>query len=247
MPTAAVLDTGASYSIIIQSLARRAGVREIPGATGFGRGLHNREIPLTYGVLDGLAFAGYRLKNVPVLVMPDDALLFETRRGRLSLPMVLGLHLLKEFAITIEYEPAQVTFARADAGGSKVDPMQNLFYFRGRIFARTSVNLTDPALFLFDTGSEGTLMTSAGLSRLRLSRSLKLYPQPLSGIGQSRVEWGRLRRVSIGVDDSLLSFRDLAVREDDSAFEDGILGASAMKPFRTRIDFGTMRLVLEEP
>jgi predicted aspartyl protease len=245
--TTAVLDTGASYSIVVASLAGQAGVREIPEATGFGRGLHNREIPLTFGILDRLAFAGLELENIPVMVMPDDALLFETSRGDLPLPMVLGLHLLKEFTIRIDYDPSRLSLARADPKGPKTDPRQNLFYSRGRILARVSVNLASWSPFLLDTGSEATLMTSAGLARLRLPPSNKVYPKRVRGIGKARMEWGRIRRVSIGIDRFLLRFQDLIVREDDAASEDGILGASALRPFHVTIDFGRMRLILDEP
>jgi len=243
--TTAVLDTGAAYSIVIESLARQAGVREVPEAAAYGRGLHNKEIPLTFGFLDRLEFAGFEVRNVPVLIMPDDALFFETSRGELPLPMVLGLHLLKEFSVGIHYDPGRLTLVRTDPRGPKTDPSQNLFFVRGRVFVRASVNLSGWFPFLLDTGSEPTLMTSAGLRRVGLPPSSKLSPRPVQGIGKTRVEWGRIRKAAIGIDGFLLHFRDIVVREDDAAFEDGIIGASSLKPFHAQIDFRRMRLKLE--
>ena len=85
-------------------------MREIPNSQATGRGLHKREFPVTFGV-DGQArrSSGFTLHDVPVMLMPDEALIFETTRGAFPVPMVLGLHLLKEFTTEIDYrgEPSE--------------------------------------------------------------------------------------------------------------------------------------------
>ena len=40
-------------------------------------------------------------------------------------------------------------------------------------------------------------------------------------------------------------FQDLAVKDDDNAFEDGIVGTSLLEHFLVRLDFARMVLTLE--
>ena len=241
----AIVDTGAVYSILTRSFARQAGVREIPDSGASGRGLHRKDFPVTFGVVDRLEFAGFSLRDVPVMLMPDDALLFETSRGQFPVPAVLGLHLLKEFTMEIDYRNRRIAWTRSDFRLPKEDPDQNLFLNRGRLFVRASVNRTGFFPFLLDTGSEPTMMTSVGLTRSRLKSSNALAPRKVSGMGKSRVEWERIGKISIGIGGFGVRFRDLIVQASDAAFEDGVVGTSFLKNFRVRIDFARMILRLE--
>lgn len=241
----AIVDTGAVYSIVTRSFARQAGVREIPDSKASGRGLHQKEFPVTFGVLDKLEFAGFTLHDVPVMLMPDDALLFETSRGPFPVPAVLGLHLLKEFTVDIDYRGRRIAWTRASFRLPKQDPSQNLFLHRGRLFVRTSINRNGFFPFLLDTGSEPTMMTSVGLSRARLKSSNALARRRVHGLGKSRVEWGRIGKITIGIGGFGVRFRDLIVQEEGAEFEDGVVGTSFLKNFRVRIDFARMILRLE--
>jgi predicted aspartyl protease len=241
----AIVDSGAVYSIVSQSFAKRAGVREIPDSKATGRGFHKKEFPVTFGVLDNLEVAGFSLRDVPVMLMPDDALLFETSRGQFPVPAVLGLHLLKEFTVDLDYRGRRLTLTRQDFRVPKQDPDQNLFLNRGRLFVRTSINRNGYYPFLLDTGSEPTMMTSVGLTRAGLKSSSTLSPRKVSGMGQSRVEWERIARITVGVGGFGIRFRDLVVQEADGAFEDGVIGTSYLQNFRVRIDFARMILRLE--
>jgi predicted aspartyl protease len=244
--SAAIIDSGAVYTILTESFARQAGIREIPDSGAYGRGLHKKEFPVSFGVLDRLEFGGFSLIGVPVMLMPDDALLFETTRGQFPVPFVLGLHLLKEFTTDIDYQARRLRLTRTDFRVPKREAGQNLFFHGGRMFVRTSIDRNGFYQFLFDTGSEPTLMTSAGLMRAGLPSSSKLYPRKVYGLGQSSVEWGVVHEVTLGVAGYGARFKDIAVKEDENAFEDGVLGNSFLKYFRVRIDFSRMVLSLRE-
>ena len=99
-------------------------MREIPDSKAFGRGLHEKDFPVTFGIVDRLEFAGFTLRDVPVMLMPDDALLFETSRGQFPVPMVLGLHLLKEFTMDLDYGHRRITLTRADFRGASRIPIR---------------------------------------------------------------------------------------------------------------------------
>lgn len=245
--SAAILDTGASYTILTQSFARSVGVREIPDSKAFGRGLHAKEFPLTFGIIERLEFVGFAVTNVPVMLMPDDALQFETSRGQFPVPMVLGLHLVKQFRVGLDYAARRIELTRVDFRGAGRDPGQNLFVARGRLFARTSINRYGWYEMLLDTGSEPTMLTSNGVVRAKLNVSGKFYPKTLYGLGKSQAEWARVDSVTIGVSDYAVKFQSLVVKEDEGALEDGILGNSFFQNFRVSLDFQKMRLTLERP
>jgi predicted aspartyl protease len=244
--SAAIFDTGAAYTILTQSFAREVGVREIPDSKAFGRGLHAKEFPLTFGIIERLEFAGFSVRNVPVMLMPDDALLFETSRGKFPVPMVLGLHLIKEFSVALDYGKRRIELTRADFRGAKRDPEQNLFVAKGRLFARTSINRGGWYELLLDTGSEPTMLTSGGVKRAGLTTSRKFYPKKLHGLGKSQAEWSRVDAVTIGLSGFAVRFGNLVIKEDEGALEDGVLGNSFLKNFRVRLDFQAMRITLEE-
>ena len=243
----AILDTGAAYTILTQSFGKAVGVREIPDSKAFGRGLHTKEFPLTFGVIDRLEFAGFVVQNVPVMLMPDDALLFVTSKGEFPVPMVLGLHLVKQFRVGLDYSARRLSLTRVDFRGAGRDPAQNLFVARGRLFARASINRYGWYEMLLDTGSEPTMMTTTGVERAKLSASGKFYPKTLYGLGKSQAAWSRVDSVTIGLADFAVKFQNLVVKEDDGALEDGILGNSFLDNFRVSIDFQAMRVSLERP
>ena len=245
--SAAILDTGAAYTILTQSFARSVGVREIPDSQAFGRGLHAKEFPLTFGVIDRLEFVGFEVRNVPVMLMPDDALQFETSRGPFPVPMVLGLHLIKQFRVGLDYAARSISLERVDFRGAGRDPGQNLFVARGRLFARTSINRYGWYEMLLDTGSEPTMLTSNGVVRAKLSVTGKFYPRTLYGLGKSQAEWARVDSVTIGISEYAVKFQGLVVKEDEGALEDGILGNSFFQNFRVSLDFQKMKVTLERP
>ena len=245
--SAAILDTGAAYTILTESFARQVGVREIPDSKAYGRGLHAKEFPLTFGIVDRLEFGGFSLSHVPVMLMPDDALLFETSRGDFPVPMVLGLHLIKQFRLGLDYTKRRIHLTREDLRGTGRDPDQNLFVTRSRIFARCSINRGGWYLLLLDTGSEPTMLTSNGVRQAGLKASGKFYPKKLYGLGKSEAAWTRVDSVAIGLAGFGVRFRNLVMKEDDGALEDGILGNSFLKNFDVVIDFKRMRIELREP
>ncbi len=242
----AVLDTGASYCIVTRSFATEAGVREISDSDAYGLGLHEKPIPLTFGVVEELSLGGGRLTTVPVMIMPDEALSFVTARGPLPISAVIGLHLLKEFSLEIAYAERRVALERLPDSPRAVGPDQNLFFARGKVMARVTVESSPWSLFLLDTGSELTMLTAGGVKRLGVRTATGLYPKRIEGIGNARVSWGKVERLAIGFAGYRFRFRDMVVAETEGAVEDGVLGSSALAHFRVRIDFRRMKLDLED-
>jgi hypothetical protein len=247
-PETFVLDSGASISLLTDSAAERLGVRFVPGATAGARGLHDVETPMRMGWLDSLRLGDVTLTDVPVGVLPDGTLTFETASlGVFRLNGVLGAHFMKEFDWRIEYLEKRLFAIRLDPGAKRGSKDQNLFFRRMKPMVRASLNGEPWSLFLLDTGSEPSMVTRGGVRRTRLLEPEANYPITLEGIGQSRVSWGKISNVSVGVGAWAVRFKDIVVKEEGEGIEDGILGASFLSNFDVEIRFGAMTLALENP
>jgi len=247
-PEEMVLDSGASLSLLTESAAARLGVTFVPGATALAKGLHEADLPMRLGWVDSVRVGDLTLTDVPVGVLPDGTLTFETASsGVFRLNGVLGVHLMKEFDWRIGFESRLLEAQRLDRSAPHGSKDQNLFFRRMKPMVRVSLNGQPWSLFLLDTGSEPTMVTRGGLRRTRLFEAEAAYPITLEGIGQSRVSWAKISNVTVGVSAFMVRFRDIVVKEESDGIEDGILGASFLSAFDVEIRFGAMTLALENP
>jgi predicted aspartyl protease len=247
-PEEFVLDSGASVSLLTDSAAERLGVHFVSGATAAARGLHGTEIPMRLGWVDSLRLGDLTLTDVPVGILPDGTLTFETTSlGVFRLNGVLGAHLMKEFDWRIEYLEKRVFARRLDPKALRGSKDQNLFFRRMKPMVRTSLNGRPWSLFLLDTGSEPSMVTREGLRRTHLFEPEAAYPVTLEGVGESRVSWGKISNVSVGVGAYMVRFKDIVVKEEGTGLEDGILGASFLSNFDVEIRFGAMTVTLVDP
>jgi hypothetical protein len=247
-PEEMVLDSGASLSLLTEGAAARLGVTFVPGATATARGLHATELPMRLGWLDSVRLGDVTVTDVPVGVLPDGTLTFETTSsGVVRLNGVLGAHFMKEFDWRIEFGARRVRAWRLDPRLVRGSKDQNLFLRRMKPMARVSVNGQPWSLFLLDTGSEPSMITRAGLLKTRLFEPESAYPMALEGIGKTRVSWGKISNVTLGVGPYMVRFKDMVVKEEGDGFEDGILGESFLSSFDVEVRFGAMTLALENP
>jgi len=247
-PEEMVLDSGASISLLTDSAAERLGVRFVPDATAAARGLHASETPMRLGWLDSVRLGDLTLTDVPVGVLPDGTLTFETAAlGVFRLNGVLGVHLMKEFDWRIEFIEKRLFARRLDPKAPRGSKDQNLFFRRLKPMVRASLNEQPWSLFLLDTGSEPSMVTRGGLRKTRLFEPEAAYPVTLEGIGKSRVSWAKISNVTVGVGAYMVRFKDIVVKEESDGLEDGIVGASFLANFDVEVRFGSMALVLENP
>ncbi len=243
-----VFDTGASMSLVTESSAARFGIVPVAGAVAGGYGLHRVEFPMRFGWAGTFRLGAITLLDVPFGIVPDDALTFTTlHTGEFRFDGVLGVHLLRQFDWRIEYSGRRLYGVRLDPASPRGSQGQNLFLRRLKPMVRVSVDQKPWFLFLFDTGSEPTMLTRPGVRRGRLGGGEANYPMTLEGIGQSRVSWGKISNVAIGADRWMVRFRDLVVKEEPDGLEEGVLGSSFLSSFDVEVRFGAMRLALESP
>ena len=244
---AMVFDTGASLSLLTESAAARMGIERVEGATAGAVGLHQTEIPMGFGWARTVRIGGLTLEHVPFGILPDGALTFGTSGIPYTFDGVLGVHLLKELDWLVDYEARQVGAVRLPARARRGSREQNVFFRRMKPMVRASLNQEPWFLFLLDTGSEPTMLTRRGVQKARFFKSEATYPMTLEGIGQSRVSWGKLSKVTIGVERYMVRFADIIVKEEGEGIEDGVLGSSFLGNFDVAIRFSTMTLKLERP
>lgn len=243
-----VFDTGASMSLLTESTAARFGVRAVPDAVTGAYGLHRVEFPMRFGWAETVRLGALVLRDVPFGIVPDDALSFSTTHsGEFRFDGVLGVHLLREFDWRIEYGARRLLGVRLDPAGARGSEGQNLFLRRLKPMVRVSVDQQPWFLFLFDTGSEPTMLTRTGATRAKPGGSEPSYPITLEGIGKSRVSWGKVSNVTVGADGWMVLFRNLVLKEEADGLEEGVLGSSFLSRFNVEIRFGAMRLTLECP
>jgi len=247
-PEEMVLDSGASLSLLTESAAARLGVTFVPGATASAKGLHATDLPMRLGWVDSVRLGDVTLTDVPVGVLADGTLTFETvSSGVFRLNGVLGAHFMKEFDWRLAYGDRLVHARRLDRRLVRGSKDQNLFFRRMKPMARASIDGQPWSLFLLDTGSEPSMITRGGLRKTRLFEPEAAYPVTLEGIGKSRVSWTKISNVTVGVGEYMVRFKDIVVKEEADGIEDGILGASFLSPFDVEIRFGAMTLGLENP
>lgn len=244
---AMVFDTGASLSLLTESAATRMGVDRVEGATASAVGLHQTEIPMGFGWARTVRIGDLTLEHVPFGILPDDALTFGASGTPYGFDGVLGVHLLKELDWLVNYETKQVRAVRLEPGLRRGSREQNVFFRRLKPMVRASLNQEPWFLFLLDTGSEPTMVTRRGVQKAHFFRSEATYPMTLEGIGQSRVSWGKLSKVTVGVEKYMVRFADIIVKEEAEGVEDGVLGSSFLANFDIAIRFSTMTLKLERP
>ncbi len=243
-----VFDTGASISLLTESAARRLGIEVVPGAKAGAYGLHRVEIEMGFGWAKNVRIGTAILTHVPFGILPDGALTFGSEAsGQVRFDGVLGADLLKEFDWSLRYQERRILGVRLEKGLRRGSPNQNLFFRRLKPMVRASLNQTPWFLFLLDTGSEPTIVTRSGLMRAPTKGSEASYPMTLEGIGKSRVSWGKLSNVTVGVEKYMVQFADIVVKEDAEGLEDGILGSSFLANFDVTVRFSTMTVSLDRP
>ena len=246
--TGVVFDTGASLTLLTEGAARRLGVDWVPDAVAGAYGLHRVEFPLHFGWAKTLQIGSITLKDVPFGILPDDALTFETESsGAFRFDGVLGAHTLKEFDWQLDYQRRRISGIRLDPAGARGSRQQNLFFRRLKPMVRASLFQQPWFLFLFDTGSEPTMVTRTGLRRAKTGGLETAYPVTLEGIGKSKVSWSKLSNVTVGIDRFMIQYKDIVVKEDSEGIEDGVLGTSFLLHFIVEIRFGAMTVSLERP
>jgi hypothetical protein len=244
-----ILDTGAAITLVSSTEARRLGIEPFPECEAEGSGLHGSRYPVRFGLVREVEVAGILVRDLPIGIVDDADLEFETPTGRVRYELLLGCHLWKEFRLVLDYPSRRYALERVKEPPSDADVARaNLFVIDGKPVARGSMQGIAWFRFLIDTGSEFSLVHKAGSRRYGvLGAELPIEPITVHGIGRSRSQWGKLSGITFGLDRFQVSYDDLLVTDDDETADDAIIGDSFLESFVVTLDFGRLSLTLRLP
>lgn len=177
-------DTGASFSVVSRGAAREWGV-EVSEAGPFDIATAtSRQAEARIGVLDRLHLGEVVIRNLPVLVIADEALTFELPDGgTTSLDGIIGWTAIRSLRTELDFASGRYT-ARLSEPTPGVD--RNLGWL-GYPMVRLADGSGQPLLFGLDTGSRNTSITPNILDKSDLGR-LRRDTVRIAGVGGSVTE-----------------------------------------------------------
>jgi hypothetical protein len=175
-----ILDTGAEETLVDSGLAASIGIQSTGTDTAFSAGGIRR--PNQFGVADSIVIGGAVVRH-PVVTMMNVHGLFADAQGH-QVDGLLGLSLLMQFRVTIDYARHTVTLAprggrRAAEAGTSVLPLWLVTDHKPVIPAVALGR--DTTLVILDTGLGGTLF-APGPTLLR-TLHVTLGPETGSSVG----------------------------------------------------------------
>lgn len=241
-PVAAVIDSGAVFTIMSRSLAESSGIK-ILGRSGKLLGLLNEPIMVEFGVIQNLEIGRLRVTDLLVAVMPDEDLRFLVRGSRpYQMDLLLGTNLLRHLRLDLDFPRRLVSLDLSRA--SEPSPTQNLFFVDFRPMVQVSINRRGWFLFLLDTGSEITYLNQSTIEATTARNREQLHGAILQGLGGSKKRGAQLLGVELATSGWGGSFKAIPTYANPGSPAFGIIGQNFLSQFRVMIDFGRMRLDL---
>jgi predicted aspartyl protease len=239
-PAVLLLDTGAEHSILDREFAHRLG-------------LH----PIAYADLQ----RPYSSENTEVILMPHldiqsvhsgglrmmtDDLAATSRALGVHIDGVLGNDVMHKFAITLDYSAGSVTFGRISVAPHSV-PIK-LRRIGNRYFAHLNFDGV-PLTFLLDTGTNLSVLSSSGWSRLNQDKKVLSVIDGVRSSGTSAPsKLVCIRKMTIG----RTSYENLPMRVEPPTSADlfsnpdvdGLLGSDFLRQFVVSLDLANDSLYL---
>lgn len=239
----AVVDTGGQISVMMQSMARKTGVREL-GAT-LQVGTTTAPVLAKLGLIERVRIGDATIMNIPVAILPDALLTFDD--GKVRLPFLLGLYPLCAFGRVawVDHGAALAIGSRVPAGrgtGARL-----LWHPLGIAVPLSGAGGTRIAQF--DTGAEESYLFERGLDLLAPAEraAVEASQRGIGGIGGARKE--KVQKIpvaTLSLVGSPLVLRKVDVAPQIESGEAARLGFDAVKRFAiVTIDFNQMRIFVE--
>lgn len=233
------LDTGASYTVLSDSLASALEVVfpstvEIPISTSTGR-----EVPARVGILPQLRIGAAEFRNHRVLVFPNEALRMRDSRGDLgTLHGILGWNAIRWMRLDIDVATGVYAARPSDVAGAWGHGPSNgegRLTWMGFPLVRLTSTTGQPLLFGLDTGSWNTSLTEHGREALDLPVA-RTDTVEVTGVGGTRsVPTPLIDQVALVLGKTEVILDEVRLEEDSGAdrvvfFEaDGVLGADVLR------------------
>lgn len=244
-----ILDTGANVCTLPGSVARALGLK-LSAATATAKGITGEKIVVRAAVLPQLRLGRATVRNVAVIVIPDNDML--VRKLGFRIPPSLGFPVLAALG--------RITFFADGRFGVRMRPSSDPIFPRRNLFLERltpliAANVGDgEQLFTFDTGSSGTFLSSQFYSRhANAFKGRPVVKFRLAGAGGSRdFRSYYLSYVKMRLGGGCRMVRNVPVLAEPRGISDdhfwGNLGQSAVRGFRSyTLDFQSMSFQVDPP
>jgi predicted aspartyl protease len=239
-PAVLLLDTGAEHSILDREFAKRLGLR-----------------PVAYADLQ----RPYSSENTEVILVPDldiqsvhcsglrmmtDDLAATARALGVRIDGVVGNDVMRKFTITLDYSAGSVTFGRISVAPHGV-PIK-LRRIGNRYFAHSNLDRV-PLTFLLDTGTNFSVLSNSGWSKLNQDKKVVSVIDGVRSSGTSAPsKLVCIHEMTIGH----TSYENVAMRVQpptsagflSNADVDGLLGSDFLRQFVVSLDLANDSLYL---
>lgn len=238
----ALVDTGATLAVMMQSVARTADVRVL----GSSRNVTTSTAPVSgqVGIIPRIAIAGATVENLPVLVLPDAQLTFDG--GKVRIPFLLSLAALRAFG-RVAWLDHGTMFALGDRAPALSPGAVPVFWHplgiglpldgpNGRFAAH------------FDTGSNATFLFESGLALVSDSERAALLQSTrrVGGVGGVvREDIKRLPTATLSLAGQPFVLTNTVVAATPANGEAARIGEDMLKRYGTAVlDFRAMEFSL---
>ncbi len=165
-----ILDTGCNMTVLSRSMAKKCGVSPFVTVTpGTKKESANYKIDVAdraFAILDSLQLGNHTITNLPVLILDDSKMSFKILGITLyRLDGAVGLPVMKNFIMTVDYPGKEVTFELPDQNGRTADE-RNLILFQNQAFVHLTINGVSGFNFFIDSGTPLSTMTQSATAYL---------------------------------------------------------------------------------
>jgi predicted aspartyl protease len=255
-PLTFVIDTGASITVLSERVADRLSIRPM------ARGGRARAVggggtfPIVYGLVNVMEVGEVKLYNVPIYIRELHYLHPSEDEDRIAADGFLGLSVLSNFRVTLDYARQELVLAQPSVPLPQVESASlTVVPFRttngGLVSAEARLGGDESFNFLIDSGASTTVLSDDVIQKMnwqgKLLPDLKVRVLGAAGV----IEQVDLMVVpSFTLND--LEQRNIrapvldmaAVNETAGFLQAGIIGGSFLKHFRVTFDFQRFRMLL---
>jgi predicted aspartyl protease len=236
----AVLDTGANFSTITETAARRLGLRMLPGDVTVGA-TGNDAVASRLAVADTVTIAGGEFRDVVFIVMPDSALSFAG--GLYRIPAIVGFPVLSSLG-RVEFRGETMSHSRS---GARWTPESNLLLNGLNPLVLMTANGNGVRMFM-DSGAQSSNLTPLATGDYpALLEGASTRDVRMGGAGGHRVEEDAalIPRVAMSVNGRTVDLEDVHVVGEADDGRHGVLGQDVLQHGSGYvIDFEAMRFEL---
>lgn len=251
-PHSFMLDTGASTSLLNQTLADSLGLgpKHLHG-TRIGTGESSTTLGFAKGVVLGLGIVDLPAQSVAVIPLAE----IESKIGH-EIGGVVGADIFKRYVVTIDYSTMRMRLYEprsfAYDGKGEVIAIRlsgNRPFFRAYVTPVGSKPID--AELVIDTGDDSTVAFHTPFVEKHNLRALgqKLIPHVSTGAsGESRNWRGRVSSLQVGkfeIDHPIATFSEATKGSEADRSYDGVLGGEILRRFSVTLDYSRRQVILE--